>query len=117
MQLTREKIIACLDLKQEKVETPDWEGGYVYVRTMTAGDRTAWEIQQQGKTRNDIRASLAALTICDEQGNLLFTPEDVGLLNLKSGKVLSDIFTVAAKLNGILPSDVDELEKNSEAPQ
>jgi hypothetical protein len=116
MQLTKDAILSCLDLKQEKVETPEW-GGHVYVRTMTAGDRTAWEIQQQGKTRNDIRASLAALTICDEQGNLLFTPEDVGLLNLKSGKVLSDIFTTAAKLNGILPSDVDELEKNSEAPQ
>jgi hypothetical protein len=113
--LTKEAILAALDLATEKVDCPEW-GGHIFVRTMTAGDRTAWELSQQGKTRNDIRASLAALVVCDEKGNLLFTPQDVGALNLKSGKVIDRIFTTAAKLNGILPSDVDALEKNSEAP-
>lgn len=114
MILSREAILACDDLPQVKVTIPEW-GGTVFVRTMTAGQRDRFEQSVTDSPGVDFRARLAVLTVCDEDGKLLFSESDVALLTLRSARALSRIFSVAVKLNGITSDDVEELEKNSKA--
>lgn len=112
--LTREAILGCDDLPRQEVPVPEW-GGSVSVRMMTAAERERWEAFVQGETRDRIRATLAARTVCDEAGELLFSEADVEALGAKSGPALTRIFAAALKLNRVSKEDVDELEKNSEA--
>lgn len=114
--LDRQSILEAQDLPQETLHIPEWNGS-VIVRTMTAKDRDSFEaglLDNKGN-RNliNIRARLAQLTVCDEQGQLLFSEEDVPLLGAKSCKALDRILPVAKRLNGLSEEDIQELEKNS----
>jgi hypothetical protein len=114
MILSREQILAGSDLPKELVPTPEW-GGDVYVRTMTAGERDRWESEHFADPKTDVRGRLAAFTLCDEQGNRLFTSADIGALSALSCKPLARIWDVAIRLNRVTRGDVEELEKNSGA--
>lgn len=102
----------------EKLEVPEW-GETVWVRTVTAEERDAFEaasVKGKGKNReanlHNIRARMAALTLCDEAGQPLFTPADAAFLGTQSAKVLGCIYDVATRLNGWSDEDVEELAKN-----
>jgi hypothetical protein len=115
MSLTREQILNADDVRREKVTVPEW-GGEVFVRTMTADERDEYE-QERAEARGDdpkqnlkgVRAALVARTVCDEQGNALFTEEDVDALGKKSAKAMSRVFNKSAKLNLLTDSDIAEL--------
>jgi hypothetical protein len=119
MLLSRETILSADDITVERCEVPEW-GGHVFVKTMTARAKERWEqdrMEEREKKTNSmsvVRASLAAATVCDEQGTLLFTPADIDALNAKSVKPLDRIFAAATKLNRINDGDLEELVKNSE---
>jgi hypothetical protein len=117
-------------LKIEKVELPG--RGIVHVREMTGKEKDIWEqsLMKQTKTGDsknpvqyetsleDFRAKLAVVTVCNEQGELLFRPTDVELLNKRmSASNLDRIITVAQRLNRITEQDKEEMLKNSEADQ
>jgi hypothetical protein len=113
--LNRDDILKAQDLKTEIVPVPEW-GGDVIVRGMTGAERDKFEasiVQTKGKDRTlnmtNIRAKLAGLTVCDEQGKRLFTEADIVQLAGKSAAVLQRIFMVAQKLSGIGEQDVKEL--------
>jgi hypothetical protein len=115
MSLTKDDILKAQDLKTETVHVPEW-GGDVTVRGMTGAERDKFEasiVTSKGKDRAvnmvNIRAKLASLTICDEQGKRLFSEADVEKLSAKSAAVLQRIFIVAQKLSGIGEADVKEL--------
>ncbi len=100
----------------ERVDVPEWAGHEVYVRTM---DGLTLEKFQSAK-RTDaqaVRAELAAFTVCDKDGVLQFTPEDVPALSKKSGPALYRIFEAASKLNRLRKEDLEETEKNSDSGQ
>ena len=111
--LTRDQILNASDIKTEVVSVPEW-GGDVYVCMMTGYARDVFESQMLDKKtgKKNMRAKLAAATVQDEDGNLLFSEKDIELLGKKSGAALERIFDVALRINRIGPSDVDELAKN-----
>jgi len=118
MLLNKEQILQIEDLPFEDVEIPEWDG-MVRVRTMTGTERDAFEesiIDFKNKDRKtnfqNLRAKLVAKTVIDENGNLLFTDEDVIKLGKKSAKALDRIFEVAQRLNGLGQKDIEELTKN-----
>lgn len=111
MTLSRDAILAAKDVTMEVVEIPEW-GGSVNVRVMTAGDRDAFEAEVQGRGMERIRSRLAIRTVCDDAGQPLFTLEDEAKLSEKSAAALSRIFNVAARINHLLPDDVENLRKN-----
>ena len=111
MALTKEQILAADDLPKEEVQVPEW-GGSVYVRTLGGFERDLLEAEYSAHKHKNLRAKLAALTICDEQGNSLFSITEVEQLGRKSAKALDRIFTVASRLNGLSAQDVEDLEKN-----
>jgi hypothetical protein len=112
--LTAEQILALDDLPRKEVFVAEWNTA-VFIRTMTAGERDAWEAAVTRSRDKDVRARLIAQTVCDADGKLLFTREQIPALSAKSGVALSRLFDAAIKLNRVLPADVAELEKNSDA--
>lgn len=115
--LTKNAIVAAVDLTKERADVPEW-GGYVYVSSMTGTDRDAWEseiisVGENGtakQTLDNIRAKLLSKTIVNDNGDRIF--DDPVELGKKSGAVLGRLFEVAKKLNAVSNDDVDELAKN-----
>jgi hypothetical protein len=120
MSLTRDEILSAKDIEVERVSVPEW-GGYVHVKGMTGTERDAFEasvVEQRGTDAKvnmvNIRAKLAAQTICDEEGKRLFTKADIKKLGEKSANALDRVFAVAQRLSGISENDVEELAEELE---
>lgn len=123
--LTRADILGADDLPRERVDVPEW-GGSVYVRTMTGAERdqfeaAMYEVQGAGYAASrdyliNFRAKFAALCIVDENGNRLFSDDDVVVLGQKSVAALQRVLTVAQRLNALTEADVEALRKNSNGP-
>jgi hypothetical protein len=118
--LTRDQILSIQDIEIEEVEVPEW-GGAVYVRGMSGTERDQFEgsiVTQRGKSTAvnmaNIRAKLAAVSICDADGKRLFTERDAKALGEKSAAALQRIFEVARRLSGIGDEDIEELAEGLE---
>ena len=119
--LSASDILGADDLAHERVDVPEW-GGHVFVKTLTAGERDAFEASMfkgRGKDRvenlENLRARLCALTLCDEAGVRLFDAADVARLTAKSAKALDRVFDRAQRLNGMGAADIEEMVGNSGA--
>lgn len=119
--LGREAILAKTDLVVQRVDVPEW-GGFVYVRNLGGTDRERYleslhvTVGKGKDARREIRvieasAKLAALTICDKNGNRIFSDTDVRELGTKSSAALERCTDAAAKLNG-LNEDAKDDAKN-----
>ncbi len=120
--LGRDAIFAVDDQSIQPLEVPEW-GGTVYLRVMTGEERDEYENGMvnpaTGKLtkRDNFRARLAVIVLCNEDGERLFTPGDVGKICKKGGKALDRIFAAGTKLNGMTEDDVKEIKGNSESGQ
>lgn len=119
--LSREQILEAKDLVTEAVEVPEW-GGSVLVKSLTGAERDQYEsaiVEQKGRDTKvnlrNARARLVALSVVDEEGKRLFSPNDVSLLGAKSAAALQRVFNVAMRLSGITDDDVKELTEELEA--
>jgi len=119
--LTKDQILQAKDIRMEEVEVPEWDGGTVIVKTMTGVERDQFEasiVSEPGqRDMRNLRAKIVALSVVDENGNRLFSFEDAVELGEKSARALNRIFSVAQRLSGFTPQDVEELRKNSSAGQ
>ena len=125
--LSREKLLTKEVLKIEKVKLSKDE--FVYVKEMTGHEREMFEnslmkeirddegkLVKMEQDRNDFRAKLAVMTLCDEQGGLLLKPEDYQALSESmSAAKLTKIADAATSLSKISEEDKEELIKNLEA--
>ena len=126
--LTRAEILAADDLPRELVEVPEW-GGSVYVRGLTAMERSEFENLMLGLENKRIkvgksddmtiqmdmrvlRVRLSALCMVDEKGNRLFGDDAVEALGRKSADALNRIFVVAQRLSGMTSDDVEDAAGN-----
>ena len=115
--LTADQILKADDLGDlKKVEAPEW-GDFVYVRKMNGMERDRWELMSakavDKPSQANIRASLCAMTICDDKGKRLFTDNQIANLGSKSSIALNRIFEVSRNHNKLSDDDIEELEKNS----
>lgn len=120
------------DLSTAKVVVPEWTQAArkvgkigaedevaVYVRTMKAAERDAFEtsmFEGRGSSRrqnlDNLRARLVAKTAVDKDGNPLWKAEQVKRLGEKNAAAIDRIFDAAQRLNGMSSSDVEEMVKN-----
>lgn len=122
--LSRDQILSVQDLVVEEVDVPEW-GGSVFIRTMTGTERNTFEIEvvpgvTDGSNRMDVlnmREKLLVRVIVDENGEHVFSDEDIKALGQKSAAALDRLFEVAQRLNRLSAQDVAELEKNSVSAQ
>lgn len=113
--LNRNDILKANDSLKQLVKVPEW-GGEIWVRGMTGAERDKLEasvVQQRGKDTNvnmtNIRAKIASMTICDENGKRLFKEEDIQALSQKSAAALQRVFVIGQKLSGLGDDDIQEL--------
>jgi hypothetical protein len=121
--LTREQILAAIDVKIEAVDVEEW-GGTVYIRNLTGKARDAFEssrYRMNGKEveiiHANVRAALLAASICDSAGVLQFSSKDIDALGEKNGAVLDRLFDVAQRLSGLRGKDTEERLKNLQTAQ
>lgn len=124
--LTRELLLAKGKFKIEKVDLGDDD--FVFVRQMSGHERDRFErtlvvevMQEDGavtyeRAVDDFRSKLASCTICDEDGTLLLTPEDVYVFSRSiTAARLEAIINKAQDLNKITQTDKEKMVKNSDA--
>ena len=123
MRLTREMILTSDDLTREEVEVEEW-GGSVFVRVMTGSERDILESRQlmtegqpAGERLKNLRALLAVLTTCDENGGAVFVMDDMDAVGHKSSKVLDRLFEVSLRLNKLREEEVQQLVGESAGGQ
>jgi hypothetical protein len=125
--LTREQILDRTKLRRETVEVPEW-GGSVIVREMTGAERDTYEadlvvtspegdVELREGFMNGARTKLAALSMIGDEGERLFTMEDVEALGALSAAALGRVFDVASRLSGLSTADFEELAGNSAGPR
>jgi len=73
-------ILSSKTKRIQKVDVPEW-GTPVFMRTMTAGERDAWELawlDKQGKGGvANFRSVFLVKCLCDEDGTRLFSDGEV----------------------------------------
>jgi len=111
MSLTKSQILAHNDVDVVRVDVPQWDG-FVYVRSMSAAERNAFSQKFSGESLDGLQETMCVLTVCDENGQRIFTDDDVAALGEKSGAALDLICQAAQKLNKMDAESVEEAEKN-----
>lgn len=115
MALSRDAIFAKRSLPVEEVLVPEW-GGFVLVRALSALERDQYEssiMVGKGSDREvrleGARVRLVVLATVDEAGNRLFSDGDAESIQLLSSAAVNRVYEKAARLAGILDSDLEEL--------
>jgi hypothetical protein len=114
--LSRQEIIDCNDIESEVVKVPEWNGE-VMVQGLNLAEKDVWtdSIMEDGKaSMTGATAKLCALCIRGEDGEALFTGDDIPALQAKSAAALDRVFQVAQRLSGIGQEEIEETVKNSE---
>jgi len=113
MLLSKNDILKARDFKLREVKVPQW-GGSVMIKTLSSKDKGAFE--QKTTTENldlsKIMAEYASLIICDEDGNRLFSREDIDELSEKSASALELVFNEGRDLNNFTEEDLEALAGN-----
>jgi hypothetical protein len=114
--LTRESILALDDRPRREVFVPAWNGS-VYVRALSGAERATFEriVFSDGATDDGIMAKIVALCTVDQNGERLFTEEDVEALNGKNAKALHTVAQAALAFNALSDGALEE-GKDDSAP-
>lgn len=111
----------------DPIKVPDQANPWpapLWLRNMSAMQRDNWEIgwlrwrRTQNGDAEDVRffdPYLLIHTLCDSQGGLMFTENDVRTLGNAAAAVVTRLSRLAMRINGIGKDDVDELLKNCES--
>lgn len=115
MFLNRDAILEADDTEYAVVSCPEW-GGDVRLKSIRGKQRDQYEqslIQERGGSRSmnllNARAKLIVLCAVDDNGALLFTPDDLNALGRKNAKPLDRLFDKCRSLAGLSEDDVEQL--------
>ena len=121
--LSRDAILKASALKTEAVPVPEW-GGTVRVRELSGRERDEWEasltVRRGGQMVQDVanmRAKLVARSVVGEDGEPLFTQQDVAALGELSAAALERVFDAASRLSALGEKAAEEAAGNSPAGQ
>jgi hypothetical protein len=109
--LTRISFLAPQPLERRPVTVPGL--GSCFVRAMSAGERDEFEVAHSKSRNKDFRARLVACTVCDEDGELVFSPADIPALSALPAATLQLLVTMAVEVNRLSEADVKDLEEAS----
>jgi hypothetical protein len=116
--LTKDSILAAVDLKRETVPVPEW-GGDVVVQELCGTDRDAFEtslFKGEGEARvfvtENMRARLVVRCLVDGEGKRLFSDADAAALGAKNAAVIDRLYDVAQRLSGLGQKALGNAVKN-----
>lgn len=114
--LSRKEILeGKIDLKRETINVPEW-GGDVIVSEMDGTTRDHFETttairDEKGRVAN-ARAKLVSYCVVNEDGERIFSDEDIPAIGKLPSGLLTRIAKTAMRLNGLSSADVIEATKN-----
>ena len=123
--LSKKAILEADDLQKVEVDVSEWwpDPGMVLVSEMSADARDEFEqhlaeVARQQRDQNKqyahIRGPLCAMCLVDENGNRVFSFEEMEKLGDKNARALDKVFAEANKLNKVFGQEREDIEKNSE---
>jgi hypothetical protein len=110
MLLTKEQINGASDIATRDVEVSQL-GGTVRLRQLTVADLDATS-SQEGLSTTKRTLLVLACSIIDEQGERVFSNEEVDQLAKRSPEAIKALSDAVADLNGWSKLEVATLEKN-----
>lgn len=117
--LTKEQILGAEDFVREVVHVKEW-GGDVVVSGMSGAERDDFDAEVSALVKQDraaffrnARARLLVRCLVDEQGNRLFTIDDVAALGKRNSAVLERLAMIAQRLNYMTDESMEELKGKS----
>jgi hypothetical protein len=115
--LTKAEILKAAKLRHEDVEVKEW-GGTVRISEMTAGaydkyQRSLYKVKGSKVEQDltDMTTSYLQACIVDDDGNPLFTLDEIKQL---PAKPITRLYDIAQKVNGDNVESKEEIAKNSE---
>lgn len=111
--LTAESILAAEDFVYDIVECPEW-GGEVRVRSLSGAQRATLKKAVEAGQDN-IDETICVMAIVDQDGNRIFTQQQIAALSKKNTSVISRIAIRVAEISGMRDraKAVKDAEKNS----
>lgn len=111
--LTAESILAAEDFVYDIVECPEW-GGEVRVRSLSGAQRATLKKAVEAGQDN-IDETICVMAIVDQDGNRIFTQQQIAALSKKNTSVISRIAVRVAEISGMRDraKAVKDAEKNS----
>lgn len=111
--LTRDQILSAQDLKTVDVDCPEWGGSVrVTMLTGTARDELGKAVSNKDTQPSDYPYLMVVACVVGEDGQRLFTFEDVKALAARSSVPVQRIFDAANTLNAVSKQAVEEAAKN-----
>lgn len=120
MSISREQLLKPVPRAFAVVEVPELgAAASVRVQSLSAVERGAWEkvTYAAGQTvdMTNYRLQLCKVCVVDDEGVPLLEESDLPAFGAQPSAVVERVFQAAAKLNGLLGSNVDAIEKTSAA--
>jgi hypothetical protein len=108
--MTRDEVFEAIAARRAQVEELDVEewGGKVYIRRLDADDLERTGLLDGNDAVMQMAMKLMVTCVSDEDGNALFTEEDVPKLAKSDFPVVLKVFTAAAKANGLSNQGLEE---------
>lgn len=111
MALSKAQLLAYRAPKIEIINVPEF-GGEVCIRVMTVQEREQFERKHSPDPQADFRVRMICASVCDEEGNLLFTDTDKAEVRKWDANASDTILKAAAILNRMGPDEVEDEAKN-----
>jgi hypothetical protein len=119
MALTREDILAMVDINHKELTVPDtiptWGGQKIFIRQLSRGDQDMYlkrKFFDSKMINGNVEASMVGLYgndswicsrgICDSTGTIMFTPADVEELDKKAGEFIGWVASEILKFSNML---------------
>ena len=115
----RDQFLKKVEVPVSKVEVPEM-GLTVYVKGMTAKERTQFEVGMMTNGKKSLRKMqlfrelLVIKCCCDENGNLLFTKDDIDQIGELPATIIERIVDEAQAVSGMKDEDVEGMVGNSD---
>jgi len=118
--ITRDALLRPAVRRFKTIEIADW--GKFRIRSLTELERSRFEASirdKRGQVSNtkliDLKCRLIVLCVVDGDGNQLLSNSDIDTLRNQDAKFTNELVDAIQTHCGITESDMEELEKNSEA--
>lgn len=108
--LDRDRILAAQDIASVDVDVPEW-GGAVRIRRLKASEAQEFASLDEAH-RDEALYRIVAMSVVDEQGQRLFSENDIKLLRDKAFSALMRIQKAAIELNGLAPLAIEQAKND-----
>lgn len=107
MTLSKEDLAKINDLVSLTVNVPEW-GGDVLVKQLDVTERLIVEDLIEAKDK-EFSIKVVAMSLIDDKGNQLFTPDE---LKKRNGKVVLRLFREILNHNTMSSESIEDAKKN-----